>query len=199
MSAATITSRNPAEPSDEELFGQFRDRHDEQAFAMLVHRYERELFAYLRRFLHSAELAEDVFQNTFLRVHLKRDSFDAARRFQPWLYAVATRQAIDAVRRERRHHRRKPGAPSLGSAGDAVLEEVPAAGRSPIEQVGDREERQRVRAAVGRLSAVQQRAVQLVYEQGLAYREAARVLGVPIGTVKSRLHAAMLSLARAWA
>jgi RNA polymerase sigma-70 factor (ECF subfamily) len=76
---------------------------------------------------------------------------------------------------------------------------VPSAGRSPAEEVGDREEWGRMREAVRTLSGVQRRALQLIYEQGMAYREAAVVMGVPVGTVKSRLHSALLSLGRIWA
>jgi RNA polymerase sigma-70 factor (ECF subfamily) len=184
--------------ADEQLFRWFRERHDDQAFAALVYRYERPLFAYLRRLLHSDQLAEDVFQSTFLRIHQKRRSFDVTRRFQPWLYAVATRQAIDALRREKRHRRKAPQSAGAGVA-DTTLDDMPAADATPVEQVARREERQRVRAAVGRLSAVQQRAVQLIYGEGLAYREAAGVLGVPVGTVKSRVHSAILALGGSWA
>ena len=69
---------------------------------------------------------------------------------------------------------------------------------TPDEQVGDREEGSRMHAAVEKLSEVQRRAVQLVYEQGLAYRDAAALMGVPVGTVKSRLHSALLTLAKVW-
>lgn len=79
-----------------------------------------------------------------------------------------------------------------------MLETVPASGRTPAEQVGDREDCTRMQAAVQSLSDVQRRAVQLVYQQGLPYRDAAAILGVPVGTVKSRLHSALLSLARLW-
>lgn len=199
MSTTTSTLRNDAGQTDEELFHRFRDKQDDRAFETLVYRYERPLFAYLRRLLHSDQLAEDVFQGTFLRVHTKRQSFDVARRFQPWLYAIATRQAIDTVRREKRH--RPKAAPPTGTrtSADRTLDDMPASGSTPVEQVQNREEWQRVRAAVGRLSAVQQRAVQLVYGEGLAYREAAGVLGVPVGTVKSRVHSAILALGGSWA
>ncbi|NDC55171.1 MAG: hypothetical protein EBZ74_13135, partial [Planctomycetia bacterium] len=82
--------------------------------------------------------------------------------------------------------------------GHSPLDKVAARGRSPEEQVGDREEGCRMQAAIQKLSAVQRRAVQLVYEQGLAYRDAAALMGVPVGTVKSRLHSALLTLARVW-
>ena len=89
--------------TDEVLIRRFQQSGDTAAFESLVHRYERDLFGYLRRYLHSAEMAEDVFQTTFLQVHLKRDAFADGRRFRPWLYAIATHQAIDAQRRNRRH------------------------------------------------------------------------------------------------
>ena len=57
----------------------------------------------MRRYVGSAEMAEDVFQATFLQVYVKRDRFEVGRRFRPWLYTIATNQAIDAQRRNRRH------------------------------------------------------------------------------------------------
>ena len=89
--------------SDEELLLTYRDHADGGAFEQLVGRYERELYSYLRHYLGDAESAEDVFQQTFLQVHLKCDQFEAGRKVRPWLYAVATNQAIDYQRRNRRH------------------------------------------------------------------------------------------------
>src|SRR5262249_776564 len=89
--------------SDEELLLAYRDRADRTAFTDLVNRYERELYSYLRRYLGDASMAEDAFQATFLQVHLKCDQFEAGRRFRPWLYTIATNQAIDAQRRNKRH------------------------------------------------------------------------------------------------
>ena len=88
--------------SDEQLLGMFRDSGDERLFARLVKRYERELFGYLRRFLGNAAMAEDAFQATFLQIFVKCGQFDVKRRFRPWLYTVATNQAIDLQRRNRR-------------------------------------------------------------------------------------------------
>src|ERR1051325_8707465 len=89
--------------TDEELLVRYRDTADRQAFAELVRRYERELFSYLRRYLGDASMAEDAFQATFLQVHLKCDQFEEGRKVRPWLYTVATNQAIDAQRRKKRH------------------------------------------------------------------------------------------------
>ena len=66
-----------------------------------MRRYERELYGYLRRYVGNAEMAEDVFQATFLQIHLKCEQFDEGRRFRPWLYTIATNQAIDAQRHKR--------------------------------------------------------------------------------------------------
>src|SRR4030067_475812 len=89
--------------SDELLLVQDRQTGDRELFAELVHRYERELFNYLRRYLGDTGMAEDAFQATFLQVHLKCEQFEAGRRFRPWLYTIATNQAIDAQRRNKRH------------------------------------------------------------------------------------------------
>ena len=89
--------------SDEELLLSYRSQRDGGIFEELVHRYERELFAYLRHYLGNAEMAEDVFQQTFLQVHLKCEQFEPGRKVRPWLYTIATNQAIDYRRRNRRH------------------------------------------------------------------------------------------------
>lgn len=182
-------------PSDEDLVRRLRTGGDSDAFEALVFRYEHELFGYLHRYLHDADLAADAFQSTFLRVHAKNASFVEGKRFRPWLYAIATRQAIDILRRERRHRQNVHEAAEAGEEG-VMLAGFAAAGRMPDDQAGDREDRQRVQDAVQRLSTVQRRAVQLVYDQGMAYAEAAVVMGVPVGTVKSRLHSALLALER---
>src|SRR5690606_19500070 len=81
--------------SDEQLLIEYRETGGRELFAQLVQRYERELYSYLRRYLGDAEIAEDVFQATFLQIHLKREQFEEGRRFRPWLYTIATNQAID--------------------------------------------------------------------------------------------------------
>jgi len=186
-------------PSDEELLRRCRDDGDGTAFESLVQRYERELFNYLRRYLGSAEMADDVFQATFLQVHLKREQFEDGRRFKPWLYTIATNQAIDAQRRNRRHRmvsldHRTGGEDEVGS----IVEMLAGVGRTADEQLEDEEAREWVRSAVAELPESLRSALMLVYHQGMKYREAADVLGIPVGTVKSRLHAALLRLNESW-
>ncbi|MCE9546891.1 MAG: sigma-70 family RNA polymerase sigma factor [Planctomycetia bacterium] len=190
-----------ASASDEQLMLRYRDDHDSRAYETLVHRYEREIYSYLRRYLGDAELAEDAFQGTFLQVHLKCGQFDADRRFRPWLYTVATNQAIDLQRRNKRHKMVSLDGPSRSSDDHelaALIELVRGAEAAPSAQMETEERRTWVRDAVSSLPEMLKAAVTLVYYQGLKYREAAEVLDIPVGTVKSRLHAALLKLNESW-
>ena len=185
--------------SDEDLLGRCRSGEDPAAFETLVHRYEHELFSYLRRYLGSAEMAEDVFQATFLQVHLKKEHFEDGRRFRPWLYAIATNQAIDAQRRNRRH--RMASLDARTGDGDDVgtlVEMLQGSGGTAVEELETEEARAWVRSAVESLPETLRGALVLVYHQGMKYREAADVLGIPVGTVKSRLNAALVKLNESW-
>ena len=71
--------------TDEELLLDYRSRSDRPAFEELVRRYEKELYGYLRHYLGDADMADDVFQQTFLQVHLKCDQFEEGRKVRPWL------------------------------------------------------------------------------------------------------------------
>lgn len=198
---AAVAPTVGSQRSDERLLLDYRAKGDAAAFEELVHRYEKELYNYLWRYLVDAAMAEDAFQATFLQVHLKCGQFEEGRKFRPWLYTVATNQAIDAQRRNRRHRlasldRRGNLADGgeTGSLADALTSREPEADSNLIHQ----EHRQWARGAVRRLPAALRKVVLLVSYQGLKYREAADVLGIPVGTVKSRLHAAVEKLNEAW-
>jgi RNA polymerase sigma-70 factor (ECF subfamily) len=186
--------------TDEELLLEYRLTGSSAVFETLVKRYERELYNYLRRFLSNQVLAEDAFQATFMQVHLKCHLFDVQRKVRPWLYTVATNQAIDIQRRNRRHRLVSLDRPNrvqhneLGSLVDVLSgrEDEPVSG---LEQ-GERKEW--IRQAVAALPEQLRSAVKLVYFRGMKYREAADELAVPVGTVKSRLHSAVKRLGKAW-
>lgn len=189
----------PSGPTDETLIERFCESGDEVAFESLVRRYEQELFNYLRRYLGQAEMAEDVFQATFLQIYLKKEQFQKGRRFRPWLYTIATNQAIDAQRRNKRHkmvsldHRRSED--DVASLVEMLAGNDPSA----AERYEDEEAKEWVRAAVDDLPDPLRATLLLVYHQGLKYREAADALGIPVGTVKSRLHSALVKLNESWA
>jgi RNA polymerase sigma-70 factor, ECF subfamily len=186
--------------TDEELLLSYRQTGNREFFSELVHRYERELYNYLRRYLGSAEMAEDAFQAAFLQVHLKCQQYEEGRAVRPWLYTIATHQAIDAQRRNRRHKMVSLDR-SSGSEGEEVgklLDLLVSQEPSPTLQVSADERRDWLAAAVKELPAGLRNVVQLVYFQEMKYREAADVLNIPVGTVKSRLHAAVAKLTEIW-
>lgn len=187
--------------TDEDLLDRFC-RGQAETFGVLVRRYERELYGYLRRYLGDASLAEDVFQNTFLQVYVKSGQYEPGRPVRPWLYTIATHQAIDAMRRNGRHQ-----AVSLdekwteGGEGEiaGLLELLHSRGPSPLDAATAQERQEQVRASVDRLPDFLRQVLILAYYQGLKYREIADILEIPVGTVKSRLHAALVKLQEAWA
>lgn len=163
------------------------------ALDVLIRRYERELFLYLKRYLRDATLADDVFQNSFMQVYLKRSTFDPSRRFKPWLYAIATNQAVDALRR---HHR--PGNRTIDDGDDPDVWTPASSGISPLEGAMQGELRERVVVAIDGLPAHLRQVILLTYFQGLKYRDVAEVLDIPVGTVKSRLFAAIQAFQERW-
>jgi RNA polymerase sigma-70 factor (ECF subfamily) len=183
--------------TDERLLLEYQAQRDERVFEELVKRYENELYGYLRNYLGSAEMAEDVFQQTFLQIHLKCSQFEPGRKVRPWLYTIATNMAIDSQRQGRRH--RMTSLDRLGSQSDDD-ESTPRGellGNSdigPAEGAESAEQQDELRRAINELPEQSRQVVMLVYFQGLKYREAADILLIPVGTVKSRLHGAMQKL-----
>ncbi len=186
--------------SDEELLVRYRDHGDVGAFERLVHRYERPIYNFLLRYLGRAPLAEEVFQSTFLRLHEKRKLFREDRRVRPWLYSIALHQAVDALRKEGRQRalsldeERWTGDTDAGT----LLKLLESETASPVEQAEERERAAWARAAVSVLPEPLQLVVLLIYFQGLKFREAAEVLHLPLGTIKSRIHQALVTLNAAW-
>lgn len=182
--------------SDEELLSRYRDQGHDEDFNALVHRYEHELYRYLARYLGDPSLADDVFQNTFLQVHLKRGLYQDGRPVRPWLYAIATHQAVDALRKAGRHptlsldQHVDSGEPDASSLIDLLVSDVPG----PLSELQGAERRDWIRASVAKLPDALRQTLILAYYQDLKYREIAEILKIPVGTVKSRLHAALAKL-----
>lgn len=186
--------------SDEELLRKFVVSGDRNSFELLVKRYHHEIYSYLRRYLADDELAEDAFQLTFVRVYEKAEQFDSERRFRPWLYGIATNQAIDLKRRVKR----RPHYSLDISSSTSDLRETTQASSIPDHRVSDKdvleesELKDQIRQALDEVGEPGRSALELIYLQGLAYRDAAEVLNVPVGTVKSRVHSAIRKLGAIW-
>lgn len=188
--------------TDESLLERYRNLRDRNAFEELVRRYERELFSYLRRYLGNTALAEEAFQNTFLQLHLKCGQFDKHARLRPWLYTIATNQAIDLARKNRRHQMVSLDRPTGHDpdAHDSSLSlHLVGTEAAPADEMQRAERKHWIQQAVARLPEHLRNVVMLAYYQGMKYRDVAAALDVPVGTVKSRLHAAIRRLHDAWA
>lgn len=185
-------------PSDEWLLVEYAENGSRAAFEELVYRYERPLYNYLRHRLGDAQLAEDAFQATFLQVHLKCRQFEPGRRLRPWLYRIAINQAIDLRRRNRRHKAHSLDAASRASAQTdetpSLLDFLEDRGAGPGKRLESAEDCQRIRSAVARLPEQARQLLTLVTYQGLKYQQAADALGIPVGTIKSRMHEAVRKL-----
>ena len=193
-------SRQPPD-TDEQLLIRLRDG-DQGVFGPLVRRYERELYGYLRRYIGDDDLADDVFQNTFVQVFLKIRQYEPGRPARPWLYAIATNQAIDAMRKKNRRADRRADAlvaPDDDGEPRPLFELIPSADVDPSDRADRTEQAELVRAAVDRLPDLLRQVVLLAYFQGMKYRDIADTLEIPVGTVKSRLHAALVKLTEEWA
>src|SRR5262249_43381214 len=124
------------------------------------------------------------------------------RAVRPWLYAIATNQAIDALRRRNRRIADRPAdavaAPDEDGEPRPLFELLPAAGEAPADAAERGGQREMARGAVAPPPDVRRQAGLLVYFQGLKYQDAADALGIPVGTVKPRLHAALTKLTEEW-
>jgi RNA polymerase sigma-70 factor (ECF subfamily) len=166
---------------------------EEAALAALVERFRRPLYGYLHRMLGNAAEAEDVFQETFLRVvkHLPR--FEEGRRVKPWVYAIASNLVKNVYRS--RKYREKTSIDQENEAGEPLSSSLAALSQAPVDLASEGERALAVRRAIDMLSPVSRDALVLFYFQGLAYEEIAQALEVPLGTVKSRIHNALSKLA----
>jgi len=196
MKALGTAAEDLAQPTDEELLSRYRDEGRTEDFEALVHRYERELYRYLARYLGDPALADDVFQNTFLQVHLKRGLYENGRPVRPWLYAIATHQAIDALRKAGRHATISLDQRGTSTEADpsALVDLLVSATPGPLAELQGEERKAWVRESVARLPETLRQTLILAYFQDLKYREIAEILKIPVGTVKSRLHAALAKL-----
>ena len=175
--------------TDEELLLEYRCTGVREAFDELVHRYEKELYNYLCRYLGNSANADDVFQKTFMAVLRDCDQFDANRVFRPWLYGIATHEAVDHLRKAKRFSVISMDAPMGGEeTADCLAETVAGHEPEPFEDPMGREIAGRVREAVDALPEQMRQAIYMVYFQGLSHREAADAVGIPFGTLSGRLN-----------
>lgn len=184
--------------SDERLFERYR-RGDSNALRTLIERHYDDLLRFLTRLVGDRSAADDVFQETFLQIHLSAESFDASRRFRPWLFTIAANKGRDYLRKRGRQQSMEVSAPVGGdgerpSIVDLMELDVP----SPDAAMDERERDSLVQRALSGLSPTMREILLLAYFQRLSYAQMAEDLQIPLGTVKSRLHAAVAAFAKRW-
>lgn len=179
-------------PTDERLLQEYL-RGKSGSFELLVRRHSQELFQFVMRFTGDSVTAEDVVQESFLQVHLSASQFDPQRRFKPWLFTIAANKARDQLRRRTRRRE---------VASDAHLDEDADGGRRfiqllseevtpPDEELLADEKRKVVRQVLAEMPEKLREVLVLGYYHRFPYKDIGEVMGIPLGTVKSRLHAAI--------
>jgi len=151
---------------------------DKDAACELLQIYYQNIFAYLRRLCGSNQDAEDLTQQTFLKVWSSLDGFAGRSKFSTWLYRIAHNTYIDWQRR------------SIGGAQDYPdpwWDECIDTNPDPFANAADRQLAQQLYEAVDQLDADKKHVVHLHYYQGLSIRQTAKVLGIATSTVKYRL------------
>jgi RNA polymerase sigma-70 factor (ECF subfamily) len=153
----------------------------------LMGRHSDRLFRYLRRLLGDESVAEDLFQQTWVRAAERIRRYDASRPFAPWLLTVGRNLALDHLRRYRPESLNEgfePAAPAEG----------PGATEDPLARLAARERRERLGAALGDLAPQDREVLCLRFEEDLSLKEMAALVSAPLPTVKARLYRALARL-----
>jgi RNA polymerase sigma-70 factor (ECF subfamily) len=176
--------------SDEQIFQRYQDG-DEDAFRVIVERYEPSIKGFLHKRLKDEERVQDLTQDTFLRVHRARDRYDASRKFSTWIYTIASNLLKNEYRnRSRRREttftdlRKDNGSQQTGSQRPVEFE----ADRPTPERLAYQGElREAIQDAIDRMDEHHRIPFVMREVEDRTYEEISDAIGVPVGTVKSRL------------
>ena len=183
--------------TDEQLMAAYTAG-DGEAFAELHRRHEQELGRFLRRFVGDAASADDLSQEAFLQVHTSARAFDTDKAFRPWLFTIAANKARDLLRSRGRRRTVSVHLPTDAAGTRTLLDGLQSVGDAPIAGLEAGETKDRVAAVIARLPTIYREVLLLAYFHQFPYRQIGEVLGVPLGTVKSRLHVAVKAFAETW-
>ncbi len=180
----------PSGPTEADAIARARAG-DHEAFRVLVELHQGRLFRLAARVLRDDDLARDAVQDAFLKAYVSLRRFEGRSSFYTWLYRLTLNVCLDMRRRSKSD--RTVEWPDAGAEGGAAFEPVAAAGHEPPETGPESElERSEIRESVGRaieeLPAEARETLLLREVDGLSYAEIAEALGIPKGTVMSRLH-----------
>jgi len=176
------------EPGDEAALVVAAQSGDESAFTEIVRRYQRVVYRVAYGLTRNASDADDLSQETFVRAYQALGRFRVGEPLQPWLSRIAVNQAYSLFRRRKR--RPETSLEPLVESG----EQWAAAGNDPSEETAERERSAQIDQAFSELSSEHQAVLVLRVVQDLSYEDIAATLGVPPGTVMSRLSRARAEL-----
>jgi RNA polymerase sigma-70 factor (ECF subfamily) len=197
-SKMTVATSLPVQ-TDEQLLAAYRQG-DRSGFSTLVQRYQRELFHFLVRFVGDRAAAEDLFQEAFLQVHQSAKLFDPQRRFRPWLFTIAANKARDYLRSQSRRPTNQLQAaisPGNDDSGE-FIDLMKSANLGPSVPLERQELQELVQKTVMEMPANFREILLLSYFHQFSYKQIGEILEIPLGTVKSRLHAAVAFFADRW-
>jgi RNA polymerase sigma-70 factor (ECF subfamily) len=180
--------------TDEQAMWRVQSADDHAAFAQLVQRWEQPIQRLCARMTGDLHRAEDLAQEAFSRVFAKRRDYAPEAKFSTWLWRIALNLCHDELRRRQRRpeHSLEEGVDQSGESGASQL---PGDALSPAEVVEKLEQAELVRRALLQLSEPYREVVVLRHYEGLKFHEIAEVLGIPEGTVKSRMFESLDRLA----
>ncbi len=173
-------------------------RGDAAAYRELVERLEKPLVNFILRFVGEPHVAEDLFQETFVRVVKTLAEFRPEASLSTWIYTIARNLSLDWLKAKRRHREMPLDAATSEEKGRVIYfkDVLRSGGSGPAVRAEMTEDERRVTAALSRLSHVKREALVLRMYAGLQYSEIARIQGAPVGTVKFRIHEALRDLTR---
>jgi len=184
------------EKTDEELLAEFQQG-DAGAFERLLRRHRSPLYTFFVRMLGDRARAEDLAQETFLRIVRGAAAWEHRARFQTWLYTIARNLYVDAIRRER--FRRAESLDAQEGEDGPLVDAVPSGTAGPDRQAESVRLRPLLQRALGGLPAEQREVFVLREQGGLSFKEIAELVAANENTVKSRMRYALIGLRRALA
>jgi RNA polymerase sigma-70 factor (ECF subfamily) len=177
--------------SDQQVVAWAKQGH-EAAFRELVRRYERPIFSLLYRMVRDRALAEDLAQETFIKVLNGIKSYRPEFKFSSWIFKIANNAAIDHLRKKHLDTLSLDGSPSAETPEQmrATSPQLGDQGESPLQQVESRELGTAIEKAISRLRPEYRSCILLRHVEGYSYEEIAESLELPLGTVKTYIHRA---------